>query len=478
MSASSTNSIVSAEAGRPHRSWPKTAFTSSLAAILGGQLAIGVVALIAEVSYARILGPAARGAISLCLMSIAFGTLFGGLGGEGVIVYWASRFKNKPSSWLSVVLATGAVGSALAGALWIWGYWSLRLPFLRGVSPSSARIILFSIPSAIFFAYVMALASGIEEFRLRSGSALLRQILTLSSFLLFLVFLGRSVDAALWGNLAGLLIGASVALAVMWPHVKCYFQIKDAASHLKPTLAYGVRGQVGNLATFFNYRLDVFIVSYFLDSTQLGFYAVGVAVSEALWQIPNAVGSILFPRTGRSSKEDATPFTCFILRQVLWITSLCAVLVALVAPLAIPLVFGQRFRPSVPVIWWILPGIISLSLAKVGCADLAGRGKNGYSSVSAFICFAATAAADWFLIPRMGINGAALASSLSYSLDAFLILLALRHETGVSWRAFFIPLRSDLQAYRLLWLRVGALAPSLFPGLRDKEIPLLSREGS
>lgn len=464
-------------AGLTEATRPKPTFTFSLLAILGGQVAIGVVALVTEITYARLLGPSARGIVGLCLMSIGLGTLVGGLGGEGTIVYCASRSRDKKSSWLPAVLLWGSLGCAMAAALWFLAYWKFHLPFLRGISDPSARVALFSIPVAVLFTYTMALASGTEQFRLRSVCAALRQAAGILSFFFFLPFIGRTAEGALWGNFAGLAIASLTGLVLLRRNIQAFWRTTGAIQNLKPTLSYGLRGQAGNLPTFFTYRLDVFIINYFLDPAQLGFYALGVVISEALWQIPQAVASALFPRTARTLEQDATQFTCFVLRQVLLITSLCGIAIAVLSPFIIPLVFGARFNPAVPVIWWILPGTIALSLGKVACADLAGRGKIGYSSVFAFVCFAIAALLDWFLIPRMGIQGAAVASSLAYFANAALALAALRYELRVKWRYLLFPARGDFGAYRRSCLRFKAalaLAPAKQAGV---DAVLFSQEG-
>jgi O-antigen/teichoic acid export membrane protein len=453
-------------------------FASSLIAILGGQVACGAVALLTEVAYARLLGPPERGRISLCLMSIAFGSLVGGLGGEGTIVYWASRARNVSSSWLTAMMFWGTLGCFAACALWATFYSRFHLSVFRNIDSSSARLVLISIPAAVLFAYAMALASGIEQFRLRSACATARQAFGVLAFLLMLSVLGRSAQTALWSNFAGSLAAAVLAGAFMWRSVRSFSNLKGAVADALPTLTYGVRGQIGNLATFFTYRLDVFIVSYFLDLTQLGYYSLAVVITEALWQIPQAVGSALFPRTARTVQQDATIFTCFVLRQVLLITSVCGMLIAVASPVLVPLVFGARFAPAVRVIWWLVPGTISLSLAKVACADLAGRGKNGYSSVCAFACFALTGFLDWFLIPRMGILGAAIASSIAYTANTILILFALRYELRASWKSLFVPTRQDFRSYQQASHRIRDLVKAVRPSPLSAEAGASLKEGA
>jgi O-antigen/teichoic acid export membrane protein len=429
----------------------KPPFIASLVHILTGQFACGSIALLTEIAYARILGPEARGVISLCLMSVAFASLIGGLGGEGSIIYWSSRAKRNHSAWLPAVLLWGLLGSTSAMVAWTLAYWHFHLSVLRGITPASAWLVLATVPVAIFFAYLMAFLAGIEEFRLRSAGAFLRQLAGIFGCLILLGVIGRTPEAAVGGFLVGLLAASGASVWLVRRELAGFWRLRTAAQNLKPTLVYGLRGYIGNLATFFTYRFDVFVVNYFLQPAQVGFYALGVAISESLWQIPQAVASALFPRTSRTqemNQAESTRFTCFVLRQVFFLTLLCGILVAAISPIAIPIVFGTGFNPSVAVVLWILPGTIALSMGKVACADLAGRGKNGYSSIFALICFAITIGLDWVLIPRLGILGAALASSVAYCIDAVFILIAVRYELKVTWKDLFLPTRQEIASYR------------------------------
>ncbi len=425
--------------------------------ILGGQVACGLIALVSEICYARLLGPSSRGLISLSLMSVAFGTLVAGLGGEGTIIFWSAGSKKAFSTWLPAVLSWALLGCTLASTLWALLYWHFHPVFLHGISPALALLVLLSIPAATLFSYAMSLLTGLENFRLRSSLALLRQVAGVLLFLVLILFLGRSTEAALLANLGGLVIVIVVASFLLRDALSGFWKVHRALPNFKPTLAYGVRGQLGNLATFFTYRFDVFIVNYFLDPAQLGLYALGVVISESLWQFPQAVASAVCPRTARTGRDEATRFTCFVMRQVFFISCLGGAAIAVASPLVIPLVFGASFKPSVQVIWWILPGTVALSLAKVACSDLAGRGKNGYSSVTSLICFAITLGLDWFLIPRIGILGAALASSMAYTIDTVLILIALRHEVRTTWKDLLIPSYQEILSYRVFWQRFKAM---------------------
>ena len=431
----------------------RPSFMANIITVFGGQLACAMVALGIEVCYARLLGPTGRGQISLCMMAIAMGTLIGGLGGEIPIVVWTADSKQAPREWFPAVVLWGAIGSALAALLWTVIYWRWHPAFLRGITSQLAALVIAAIPLSIFLSYFVAILTGLERFRLRAGLSLANQVIELIAIVTLVAVFGRSAEMAVMGVLIGLLIGITITIAFLKDPLQGFWNFAHARKRLGSALSLGLRGQLGDLATFFNYRLDVFIVNFFLGPTQVGIYTLGVIVSESVWQIPQAAAVALFPRTARTIDQGATGFTCLVSRQVLLLALLLGIAMALSSPFLIPLLFGMQFSPAVAVIWWILPGTIALSLGKVMSADLAARGKPEYSSIFAFISLVVTIVLDFALIPRMGIQGAALASTAAYIVDSVLLAIALKHILNVTWKSLLIPTPAEFGAYQQAWLR-------------------------
>jgi O-antigen/teichoic acid export membrane protein len=428
-------------------------FLASVATIFGGQIASALVALAIEVICARILGPAGRGQIALCAMVTALGTMLGGLGGEIPIILWSAKSRDSVSHWMPAVALWGVLGAAASSTLWLAAYYAWHPAFLRGVTPTLATIVAVAIPANIFFNDLVAVLTGFERFRIRAAIAFATQIAELVSIVALMVFVSRSAVAAVAGMLIGLLAGGCIAFASLRTTIARRLNLPRASQSLLPALSLGVRGQLGNLATFFTYRLDVFIVNFFLGPADVGIYAVGVVVAEALWQVPQAAAVALFPRTARTSTKDSAEFTCSVSRHVLVIATLMGIALAIAAPILIPLIFGARFAAAISVVWWILPGTVALSLGKLTSADLAARGKPEYSSLFALASLAVTVLLDFLLIPRMGIRGAALASSTAYLVDSLLLTAKLRDILGVRWSALLIPTGADFALYRGLWSR-------------------------
>lgn len=431
-------------------------FVSNLMSLIGGQAACAVVAFGTQICYARLLGPFGRGQVSLCLMAIAAGALIGALGGEIPLVVWTAKSRNEPAHWLSAVLFWGLLGSGAACCVWAALYWGWHPLFLKGVTDHLAVLVLLSIPVSILLGYFMAILTGMERFQLRAGLSLLYHSAGLTALLVFVYFYGRKSEMAVLGMMAGSLLTIIVTAVMIKQFLSSAWAVFPRAEILREAVSLGLRGQLGNLATFLNYRLDVFIVNYLLDPGQVGIYALGVAVSEAIWQIPQAVALALFPRTARTLNAGAAEFTCVVLRQVLLVSCISGIALAVISPIFVPLVFGAQFAPSVSVIWWILPGTVALSLGKVMSADLAGRSKPELSSIFAFCALAVTLILDVALIPRMGIQGAALASSAAYLMDTVLLAFALKRELRVTWAFLLLPTRAEFASYQLAWLACKA----------------------
>ena len=442
--------------GSRHKGPSPPSFVSSVLTIAGGQAGCAVIAALAELSFARLLGPAPQGLISLCLMSIGFGTLVGSLGSEATAILWISRSKENPSGWFPAVMLWVFTGCLLSVSAWAVLYWKLHPAFLKGLTPSLALLVVATIPASVLFSIIMALFTGEERFRLRSLMALANRAAALLAFLIAIPLLGRHAETAVVGSFMGLLFAILVSLTFVQHFFRGAWKIWEARSNLIPTMVFGLRGQAGNLAAFFSYRLDVFVVNYFLDASQVGLYALGVLVSESLWQLAGIVSTALFPRTARTIDSGAEEFTCMILRQVVLITVAAALVIAVTSPFVIPLLFGARFSPSVAVIWWILPGTVAFALAKVISADLAGRGLNVHLPISALIGFAFTLLFDLVLIPRMGIQGAALASSVAYLAATIYLFVVIQRELKASWRSLLLPSFGELVAYLRLWLLLRA----------------------
>ena len=137
-----------------------------------------------------------------------------------------------------------------------------------------------------------------------------------------------------------------------------------------------------------------------------------------------------------------------IVRNAVFMTLVGAALMFVVSRQLILVVFGSGMTPALHPLWLLLPGIVTLTAAKVISSYLSGIGKPTYSTYVGAGTVALTVILDLVLIPRFGIEGAAVASSIVYTLTAATYVWILRVESGAGLLETLVVRPSDFVRYR------------------------------
>ena len=224
------------------------------------------------------------------------------------------------------------------------------------------------------------------------------------------------------------------------------FHFSRDLTALRGALDFAVPCYAANVAQFLNYKLDVFVVGFFAGAASVGRYTLAVSLGQLLWLMSNSVASVLLPKVAASTDDGGSiRHTVRVTRLSLWATAVCGLALAVLATQAIPLLYGEAFRPSVMALVWLLPGIVIFSVANVLAAYIAGIGKPKLNLLVSGISLIVTISLDLVLIPNLNIVGAAIASTVSYSLSALLLIVFFIRETGASVREVLLPTSEDVK---------------------------------
>ena len=387
------------------------------------QLAVLAFALVNSAVIARWLGPEGKGQLSLAMLFVSILALLLGGGLNAAITYFAgsrrATIADLSGNSIGFGLLASAVGVAAAAMLQGAGLFERVLP---GVPGWLLGLAILSLPLALPGGYLSGLLLGVQ----RIGSVNAVNLAQGAASTLLLTALVVGLDGGVGAAAAALITaaaGALVALGVLVRRLGGSLRPRLQREVLQPMLSYAMRANLGNVLQFFNYRLDVFVVNYLLGAEQVGIYGVAVSLAELLWQWPQAVSFALFPRATASDPEQMNRLTPRVLRWTLLVTLLGAIGLALVGALVIRFVFGERFAGAYGPMLILLPGVVLLGGGKVLGSDIAGRGHPGLNSLNSAAALVVTLAGNVALVPRFGIAGAALASSIAYALN-FLLAVA------------------------------------------------------
>ncbi|MCH6556113.1 MAG: oligosaccharide flippase family protein [Chloroflexi bacterium] len=227
---------------------------------------------------------------------------------------------------------------------------------------------------------------------------------------------------------------------------------------LKDQVRYGAQGQIANLAQLFNYRLDQFLVAAFISRAAVGHYTVAVGLGESVWWISSAVAMVLLPRLTQMDSERAREMTPLISRNILLVSIAAAAALMAVSPILIRVLFGGDFTPAQIPLLLLMPGVIAASAGRVLGSYLFSQGRVIYNTYATFIALGVTLALDLVLIPTLGIEGAAIASSIAYVVSLAATLYWYRQVSGGSvWEALIVR-PSDRRFYGELLHKLRAWA--------------------
>jgi O-antigen/teichoic acid export membrane protein len=217
-------------------------------------------------------------------------------------------------------------------------------------------------------------------------------------------------------------------LGLPWRHIAL------KASELIADLKFGVKAHLASVLGIANFRLDLVFMSAFVSATQLGYYGVANNMMMPVMTVAQAAAMLLTPRVAgmgrgddRGGVDDAQLARIRTDgRRFVWLGLAGAALVAALAPVAVPLVFGSAFQPVVVLVWVLLPGYIARNYAVMITAGALGARRPWVGNVVEGAGLVITVTLLPLLLPRYEAMGAAITSTVAYSASALVAVLAIR----------------------------------------------------
>ena len=418
---------------------------------LASRFLIFGLSIISNVILARALAPQGRGLYALALVAPSAVALIANLGiSQALVYYLAKRIYTRDEligQVLSLSLILGGAATlglfaveALAGGV-----------ILPGVPPSLVFIAGASIPLALFFYCSLSFEQGLENFLGFNAIYLVNAVALLVLLVPLALARGNVTLAVTAWSLSWV---PTAAVGVYLLSRAGPLNVHLDLTVVRRLLGFGIVGYLSFMTNYLNLRLSTFLVNIFTNATQVGYYAVAVTLAETIWYISTAASTVLAPRVagGEGAATDIT--TGRVSRVVLWTSAAAALALAVTAPIVIRILFGSAFNPSVVVVWLLLPGIITLSVARVLSSYLLGKNRLKIDLGASVAGLVVTLALDILLIPRYGVAGAAIASSVAYTTTMLVNFIWVVRNSQLSVRDLVVPTMSDARdVIRLLRLR-------------------------
>lgn len=377
------------------------------------------------VIVARALGPTGRGTYFVALTVGSILAQFGNFGLHASNTYFVSKDAGLLRRLTGNSLAIGAAFTGLVGVVGL--VLSATAPDILPVHGALIPLIVVWVGLSVVYMLMQSLALGIGEVRSYNVVEIAHGVLGLAligAVIVFGVIDPENIFAA--GVIA-------MALGTGWIYWRvqrrCGGRPQPSSSLFRETFRYGVKAYAAAFAAFVVIRSDILVIDYLLGAEQTGYYSIAASLVDKLQILPITIGTLLFPRL---SAVEERGLQWSMARRVaigtFWLVLATCGAAALLATPAIRILFGSEFLPSVDSFYLLLPGTVALATNVILMNYLSATGLPPIVVIAPSIAALLNIALNLIMVPRFGIEGAAVSSSIAYTLMLAISIVYIRSK--------------------------------------------------
>jgi O-antigen/teichoic acid export membrane protein len=387
---------------------------------------------------ARALGPVGRGDLAAIALPLAVAPTLLSLGLGTYLMRESARRRSLGvlvGSVGSILILFGLVAAVLAPPL-------ARL--FAGDRPVVYRWLLIgflTMPLSMFSWVLSDLAYGLERWTMLIARQVMVPVLMLTAYAILYLVGALTVASAAAVTITVALLSALPLLPLVRRIGRPHFERAVFGEGIR----FGGKAWLGGLGSLVNVRLDQLLMTRLVAPRELGLYVVAVTASGFFVSpLMNGLISGVIPR----SAAEEYGWLGRVLRVTLMLVLCIGAVIALSAPVAIPLVFGSSFDGAVPMVWILVLGSIPLAGVNILSTVLTLGGRPGFSAVSELVAVGLTIPALIVVLPIWGGVGAAMVSLVAYTLNFTVLLFGAKRHVGATWGDLLIVRRADLAMLR------------------------------
>jgi O-antigen/teichoic acid export membrane protein len=411
----------------------------------GGVLAfaaqlIGLAAsFLVGVLVARALGPEGKGTLYAIMQVSAILLVALDFGITTSMVHYVSRGEVSAGTATGTALVFSLVAGALGAPV---VYLLLRGPLavVPGVPDAAIFFAVLILPTSLFAAWMWSISMGMGDMVRPLWYSVAAAATTLIALAAMIAFGHATIAGVVAASVAGTVVGVAAIL------VGLRRQLKPIAVDLKAARArsgFSLRVYLTDLAGQMHNRQDVIILGWLAGAASVGVYSVGTSFAELTWYVPSALGAVIIAKAGRTSTQSGIEYVSRTSRVAIVFMGATVATSALLVPWLVPLLFGSAFAPAVLPFFALIPGVVAHGLTRILWTFQQTQGRLYWREAVAAALF--NVVMVLLLVPRMGVVGAALASTVSYMAIGAFAVRRFCADTGARVSDVLVPRVADIK---------------------------------
>lgn len=221
----------------------------------------------------------------------------------------------------------------------------------------------------------------------------------------------------------------------------------------KKKLFWGGVAYFATIFQFLNYRLDFWFVEYYKGIHGLGIYSLSSGLAQLLWIFPSAVTAVIFPYVSAGSEKFTPEKAALIARIVSFLCFFISIFAVISTYWIIPIFYGNEFSSSYLVFCILLFGTMPFCVTNVIAGYFSGKNMVKINLWASFVGFVLTVILDIIFIPIWGLQGAALASVISYLSTTFWVVFKFYKLFRIPfWKLYFFTMADFKEVRQIIKL--------------------------
>ena len=371
-------------------------------------------------------GSAGKGTISLMIADLTMISFFANVFVGSSMSYFAKRFRTEE------ILPFAYLWSVIVGIII-----PVIFSFNHAIEYSNYLIVL-SVLSSLLAANVN-LFVGLQNIRMFNLYTVLQQVLHIV-FIVIIVY-GISITSVTAYFMAQISCFGILFLVSAFQVMKqCTFKnISFSRTVGYRLFDYGWKTQVSAFLQFLSYRLSFYFLEFFKGITSVGIFSVGIAFSEAIWTVSRSLSVVLYSDVVNNKDANEAIEKTKVALRVSFLITLLFILGMLVIPAEVySWIFGKDFSRTKEIVLLLSPGILAIAVSNIIGYYFAGINKLRILNIKCLSGLIFTVVASFYVIPRWGIAGACVITSVSYCLSSGILFWRFYRITEFRVRDFIL----------------------------------------
>lgn len=350
--------------------------------------------------------------------------LFVTIGIPAAIIKYVAEFRDNDEK-LGQIVSAGLITSILLGLVSFFSIYMgaglfaaiFHMPELSDL----LKILAFAFPFSIVNNMLLGILNGLREMTKNAWISIIQNASML--ILTFILVFNYGVNGAVVGILLSSVLTTLLLIRVQKISAITLHNFFDNTIQL---INFGSKTVLSNAINIINYQADILMIGYFMTKTDVGVYSIAVMFAKLIWILPDSIQRITFPLISEYNAKKMNESIRILIDKCMKYSCLflvsCTTFFIFFGSRVISFVFGAEFEHSYFSLIILLIGTVLYGITKSVGSIFASIGKITLVYKIPLVSAISNIILNCMLIPVYGINGAAIATTVSFIVSTALMI--------------------------------------------------------